>query len=452
LNRAAVMADDRYQGKDDGNGARIAWNLLGFVLPLAIAAAAVPQLLNLIGGERFGYLALAWGLIGYASVIDLGIGRAATQIVASLRGGPEQPRIPDVVASAARLTAATGAAGMLLIAALAWAGAYRLVPSSTVPAHELLLSMLLLALALPMQAISATWRGVNEAFLNFGPVSLLRILLGAANFGAPWIIAMLTHEMHWLVATLVLSRAAALVCYRYFALRCLRRAGLGRRGRYSPCDAQRLLRFGGWHSLSSLLSPLLVQADRFLIGALISAAAVTAYVIPYELTVQSLVLSGAVTTVAFPLISNRLTADRGAAHALFDRWLLRLTAVVALAMGLLAWLMPDLLRLWLDGKMSPESILAGRILCAGVLFNTIGAMYFSLLHAHGKTMHTALLHLIEVPPYLLLLYLLIASHGVAGAALAWSLRTGVDAAALALLARRTRRRATSSDTIVPALP
>lgn len=417
-----------------GNAARVGWNLFGFTLPLVIAAAAIPHLLSLIGHERFGYLALAWGLIGYASVIDLGIGRATTRMVAALRGGSGSAGIPDVVASAVRLTRITGLFGALCIAGAALAGAYRLVPSTAVTGRELLMAMLLLALALPMQAMSATWRGVNEAWLNFGPVNLLRVLLGAANFGGPWLVALFVQDLHWLVATLVLSRAVALACYRGFALRCLRGAGLGQ-GRYSADHARALLRFGGWHSLSCVLSPLLLQADRFLIGASLSAAAVTAYVIPYELTAQSLVLCGAVTSVAYPLLSHLLAGDAGQAKRLFRRWQCMLGLTMAVAMPGLAWFMPEILRLWLHGRLDGESVLAGRILCAGVFFNSVGAMYFSLLHAQGKTMQTAVLHLLEVPPYLLLLWLGIDRFGIAGAAMAWTARMAVDAAALAFLAR-----------------
>lgn len=61
----------------------IIWNLLGLGLPLIIAALTVPGLISIVGTERFGLLALAWGLIGYAGALDLGIGRALTQRIAS---------------------------------------------------------------------------------------------------------------------------------------------------------------------------------------------------------------------------------------------------------------------------------------------------------------------------------------------------------------------------------
>lgn len=62
----------------------IAWNLAGLGGPLIVAALTIPALIRMIGLERFGLLALAWGLIGFAGIFDLGIGRATTN--ASVRG------------------------------------------------------------------------------------------------------------------------------------------------------------------------------------------------------------------------------------------------------------------------------------------------------------------------------------------------------------------------------
>jgi O-antigen/teichoic acid export membrane protein len=44
-----------------------------------------------------------------------------------------------------------------------------------------------------------------------------------------------------------------------------------------------LLRFGGWMSGAALIAPLLTIIDRFVIATQINAAAVTAYVIPFNL-------------------------------------------------------------------------------------------------------------------------------------------------------------------------
>ena len=134
----------------------VAWNAGGLLLPLGIAALTVPQLLERLGDERFGLRALAWGLIGYAGAMDLRIGRALTQRVAGLRGVGELRSIPDVLATAGRITLFAGLSGGVLIALAASLGAGAWVRTDSTPAGEIRNAILLLALALPAQAMTAT--------------------------------------------------------------------------------------------------------------------------------------------------------------------------------------------------------------------------------------------------------------------------------------------------------
>lgn len=419
----------------------IFWNLFGLGLPLLVAALTVPGLIGQIGSERFGFVALAWGLIGYAGALDLGIGRAVTQRIAASIGAVDERRVPDILATAERITLLTGTVAMLLIMLAACFEVYRAIPAESVSNGELGISMALLGLALPMQAITATYRGVNEAYLNFLGINILRIGLGVANFGAPYLISFHTIDLHWIVATLVLSRGLALVLYRSLALRCVVNAIGYARGYYRREHAFALLRFGGWFTVTSIISPLLVQADRFLVGAIISAAAVTVYVIPYEVAIQSLIVVAAVTSVAFPLITGLLWRDHVRAMAVFRQWTRRTVALMFLLTSALAAIMSPLLDFWVGDYVSPDSVIVGQILCLGVFLNSIGAMYFAFLHADGRTRATALLHLAELPFFILALYFLIGAFGIIGAAIAWTLRVGIDAFLLAVIVSRLKTNA-----------
>jgi len=413
----------------------ILWNLLGLGVPLLIAVVTVPPLIDRIGADRFGLLALAWGLVGYAGALDLGVGRATTQRIAGLIGRGEQRAIPDVLASASRITAISGLLGMAILCAGALGGAYRMISAESVPQSEIYLSMILLGIALPLQSMSATYRGVNEAYQNFRAISILRMVLGAGNFGAPFLVALFTIEMHWLIGTLTVSRLLAFLVYRQLASRCLSDAVGSCRGRFRSAHARGLLEFGGWFTVSGLVSPVLAQADRYLIGILISTVAVTEYVLPYEVTVQSTIIVGAVTSVAFPAITMLLGRDAPAAAELFKRWLARVAAGMLALTLVLAAIMPLLLEAWVGDHVAEDSVRVGQILCVGVFLNSIGAMYFSWLHAHGRARLTAIFHLVELPLFLGLLYALIESVGIVGAAIAWVARVALDTALLALASR-----------------
>ncbi|MDD4960471.1 oligosaccharide flippase family protein [Rhodoferax sp.] len=415
----------------------VAWNLLGLASPLVIAALTIPALIELIGLERFGLLALAWGLIGYAGVFDLGIGRATTQLLAQLRGQSALADIPFVIQTATRLTLLTGTIGFLFLTLAAVSGVANLIRHSADLSSEINVSVFLLALAVPVQAISATYRGVNEAFEKFRGISLLRMGLGVLNFLGPYWVAHFSNSLVWLVAILLISRITALVIFRFLAIRCVN-TSLGCSS--ALCASVRrdeikkqLFVFGGWVTVSSVAGPLLVQADRFVIGGLISAAAVAAYTIPYEVVVQSLVVVGAVSSVVFPSLAKQMHQDPLQWQLLFRRWLFAVIGVMLVVTVTLALLLPSLLPFWIGKNLPDESVVIGQILCLGVFANSIGSMYFSLLHAKGRSDITAKLHLIELPIFIGLLFFLINIYGLYGVAWAWVGRTVFDAILLKIL-------------------
>lgn len=414
----------------------IAWNIGGLAIPLAVAAFTVPHLIKDLGHERFGLLALAWGLIGYAGSLDLGIGRALTQMVARLRGEGNLSSIPDVLATAGRITLLTGIAGGLLITVVALIGGHAWIRTELIAPQEIQYSMLLLAIALPAQAMSATYRGMNEAFLNFKGISLLRAGLGIINFAGPYVVSLFTTQLPWLVATLVVSRLIALLIYRRLAANCLQgEPATSGAAVYSPSIARSLFSVGGWITISGVVSPIMVQSDRFVIGAIISAAAISAYVLPYEVVVQSLILVGAVSSVMFPGLSKLIQEKPEQWKRYFQKWLLRVVGIMGLVCTILALLLPVLLPLWIKEYLKPESIMIGQVLCLGVFANSIGSMFYALLHAQGRMAVTAKLHLIELPIYLVMLFFLINQFGVVGAAWAWVARMVFDSIALAWSSR-----------------
>lgn len=296
--------------------------------------------------------------------------------------------------------------------------------------------MLLLAIALPAQAMSATYRGLNEAYLNFKGISLLRIGLGVVNFGGPYLVTLYTTQLSWLVATLVVSRLLALVIFRRLALMCFSDlSDIQRKGVYSASISKSLFSFGGWITVSSVVSPILMQADRFMIASVLSAGAVTIYVLPYEVVVQSLILVGAISTVIFPSLTRLMREQPDKWKAYFRRWLLIVAGMMLLACTLLALLLPTILPLWIKTNLDPQSIVVGQILCIGVFANAIGAMFYALIHAKGRSDLTAKLHLVELPVFIGALILLLNQYGIVGAAWAWVGRMVFDAAALCCIGR-----------------
>jgi O-antigen/teichoic acid export membrane protein len=119
----------------------------------------------------------------------------------------------------------------------------------------------------------------------------------------------------------------------------------------------------------------------------------------------------------------------------FQRWLRRVAGIVFLVTSAMALLLPTILPLWIGINLPHESVLIGQILCLGVFANSIGSMYYALLHAKGRSDITAKLHLLELPLFLLALYGLIHPYGLYGVAWAWVGRTVFDAILLKILSK-----------------
>ena len=72
-------------------------NLIGRVAPLVVGIVTMPYVIRHLGPDRFGLLSLAWMVVGYFALFDLGIGPATTKFVAELFGKGEMDKLPELV-------------------------------------------------------------------------------------------------------------------------------------------------------------------------------------------------------------------------------------------------------------------------------------------------------------------------------------------------------------------
>lgn len=415
---------------------------MGLSLPLVAAAASIPHLISLIGLERFGLLTVAWGLIGFAGVFDLGVGRAATQIISQLLSENKSHEVPAVIKTASSLSLRMGLCGAFLLALIVMSGVHENIKFDRELSSEVELAAYLLAMAIPVQAVSAMFRGVNEAFQAFREINLIRVALGVANFIGPLLVAYVSVSLVALVLTLLLSRLVALALYSRYAYVNTRVSQLNvsnmSKHESTAAIATQLISFGGWVTVSNVVTPILMQSDRLLIGAIVSAAAVAIYVIPYEMVVQSLVVCGAITTTIFPVLSGMVKSDPEKINHTFYKWLSIAIAVMLFIAVCIFFLAQGVLALWLGATLDVQSVDVARILATGLVPYAIGSMYLALIHAHSRPDVTAKAHMAEMPIFLLGLYWMVGEYGVVGAAIAWCARVTVDAVILIIWFHRYR--------------
>ena len=409
----------------------VLWNLLGLGVPLVSAAVAIPVLIQRLGTERFGLLAMAWGLTALSGLFDLGIGRATTQAISARLGSNEIAMLPGIIRVATRLAFRTGILGGAIVMGAVLLGLQNNLKFSPGLSGEVFWASLLLATVVPLQSSSAMYRGINEAFEHFREISYIRAGLGVANFIGPLAISYFSTGLPWLIGALVASRAIGL----YFYVGAARHNSEPADGDYNAALSSSqiseisasLLRFGGWFTVSNIIYPLMGQADRWMIGSLIGVGAVTTYVVPLELIGQSLTIIGAVTTVAFPSITNRIQNDRAGTLSQFRHLLLLMVGIMLVASISLYVLLPYLLPLWLGSSFPIVGITVGQILALGLVPFTFGTMYVVMIHAHHRVDINAKSHIIQAVVFLPSIYWSVTHFGLVGAAWCWVARNSLDA-------------------------
>ena len=410
------------------------WNLIGGGAPMLVAIVCIPILIKGLGKDRFGILALAWVIIGYAGFFDLGVGRALTQFVARKLGAGEDHEVPSLVWTSLFLMLLLGIVGAVVVVLISPWLVHRALHIPAALQQETLYSFYLLGLSLPIVITTAGLRGFLEAHQRFGLINALRIPLNAFVFAGPLLVLSFSHSLLPVVAVLVGGRVVGWVAHLALCLRVM--PSLRHRITWHRPSVGPLLSFGGWLTVTNIISPVMVTLDRFLISAMLSVTAVAYYATPFEAVTRLLLIPGAVVGVMFPAFSASFAQDRSRTAFLYGRSVKYVVLALFPIVLLILVFAENGLKLWLGPDFAQHSTRVLQWLTVGVFVNGLALIPFSLLQGVGRPDLTAKLHLAELPAYLLILWWLIHVDGIEGAAMAWTARVFVDAVVLFGMARR----------------
>lgn len=404
------------------------WNVVGQAIPFVFAIFAIPVLISALGTDRYGVLTLAWMVIGYFSLFDLGLGRALTQLVAERLGSGRLQELPALIWTALLLIFVLGLVGtVLVLLCTPWLtrSVLRIPPLLQAETTQVLY---LLACSIPMVISTAGLRGVLEAHQRFGLVNGIRIPLGLFTYLGPLLIIPFSQSLVPLTAILVGVRVLTWVAH---LLPCLYlmpalRHEFSIRLAYVPT----LFVFGGWMTVTNVVGPLMVYLDRFFIGSMLSLTAVAYYVTPYEIVTKFSIISAAFSGVLFPAFANSLAHDKQHTTRLFLRGLKYVFLLLFPIVLVSITLAQEGLSAWLGAEFGENSMRSLQWLAAGIFINGLAGIPFALVQSAGRPDLTAILHLLELPCYLCGLWLLLRGYGIVGAAVAWTMRVTIDAVAL----------------------
>lgn len=409
-------------------------NFLGQFLPLVVGFLTMPVIVAALGPERFSLLTLVWAALGYFTLFDLGFGRATTKALAEAFARTDRQSIGSLYWSSMIGLGAVSFAGAICLGLAAPSILARMKELPTAYRDEALYGFYLLIVTLPVVTLTANARGVMEAQGKFVGINVLQTAVGALSYLAPVLVLRSPQLLFHTILILTGLRVLSLLGHLYLNFQSLPET---RRPRaVQPEQIKLLWRFGGWLTISNVVGPILVYFDRFVLGLLMPIRTVGYYTAPVEVVSKLWMIPSSLVRVLFPQFARDLETDPARVRALYWKSVVGLAAVMLVPCLLLGILAKWLLLFWLGEEFSIHATVPLQILTLGVFVNALAWVPHTLLQSAGRTRLIAGLHAAEIPVYGMIFWYLVTRQGIAGAAMAWSLRMLLDAGAMFLFAER----------------
>lgn len=406
------------------------YNLIGAVLPILLALITVPLYLKLVGTDRYGVLAIAWLLLGYFGLFDLGLGKATTYSIAALKDATAQERA-DVFWTAILTNIIMGALGALVL----WAAAayffdqiFKVDPSLR---PEIMASVPYLALAVPIATMTGVLSGALQARDRFLETNMISVLSTSLFQIFPILVAIVWGPN--LSQLLLASVAARGVAIAVLWWRCHVLITRGQKHRFVRSQIKELLGYGGWVTVTGLFGPILVILDRFAIGAVLGARAVTVYTVPFQLAQRISIFPNALVTAVFPRLPTASPDERA---ELSEKAIRVLLAAISLPILGAIYILHPFLDLWVGKEIGREAADVGTLIVFGYWINAFAVVPYSWMQGTGRPDLVTKVLLVQIPPYLLLLYAGMKWFGLIGCATVFALRCSIDFLLMWWAARR----------------
>lgn len=404
----------------------------GLVAPLIGALISVPILLRNMTPDAFGLLSMYWVLIGYASVFELGLGRSVTWQLASVENW-ESAETVGIVTTAVTMAIILGLAGAFFMALLMPLVFGSIITVAESLLHDNVISIWLMAFATPLLVLTSVLFGVLEARRSFGVISALRTPTGILMFLLPALISYMGGSLWEILSGIVIIRVILLVIALIVVSSAIKNSLIS--FNIDFLKMKRFISFGGWLTLSSIIGPILVYLDRFILTSKQNLDVTAVYTAAFEAVIRFLVIASAVTGVMFPRFVAASNQDQFVKkRLLFEASAYVFCGLLPIAM-IFVFFGDRLFGIWLTGTQLDSSQInlvadLASVLAAGMVINGCAHVPQAFIQAHGFSRWTGLLHLLELFAFMLYAPLIIGQYGAFGAAYTWLIRAIISAVAL----------------------
>jgi O-antigen/teichoic acid export membrane protein len=396
-------------------------NIVGALIPLVLQLATIPLYLKTIGPERYGVLTLVWLILGYFGLFDLGFGRAIASRIAMMHDDtPDaRARVFWTGTSLSLLTGTIGGLCLFLVGHFLFADVLNLSAELSSESQD---ALPWIAATLPVVTGISALSGALQGRQAFVPMNVGQTTGMIFYQIMPLAVAVyVSTAIPWLVAAAIAGR---LVTAGMLLASCLREIPSPLRPRFARSEIRNMLAYGGWATVSGVISPILTVFDRLVIGATSGMGAVATYSVPFNIVIRLGLFPTSVQSALFPRYAMK--SEDESRHLLLRS--VRLQAWMMTPIVLFGILMiRPFLQAWVGAGFAASTKQVGEILLLGLWFNALALVPYSSLQSRGRPDVPAKAHILELIVYLPALWIGVSFWGINGAAWAWDFRVIMDA-------------------------
>ena len=407
--------------------AGVVWNFLGQGWLLLIAFVATPYVVAKLEADLYGVYSLSGIVLSYFAFVDFGLSAAATKYISQYLAEEKEEEIATSFWTCLvwLITGGVGCALLVMFLAEPVVSHLLSIPPrlQSVTITTLRISALTFCCSLCVGLTTGTLRSLGR----FSVLNLTSLLVGTAQTLGTVGLLWRGYSLFEVMLLILLCQAGLFVWQ--LAL-CVRLLPILKRPRLNREAVLRLFRYGGVLTLGSVTGPVLANIEKLLMTRYTSVGLLTFYAVPFSLVDRLGIIPTAFGAVLFPSYSYFHSLDREANRTLHYRGTLYIVAVYGVFASFFIILGTPFLRAWMGDEFAAQSAGVLSILALGGMFNAMARPAITALQGIGKPHVPVLLHATELVWYLPLVYILVKSFGITGAAWAWCLRVLVDTSLL----------------------
>lgn len=379
------------------------YSFLGLVVPIAVSIPVIGALARLLGSDYFAVFLLYFALIGYSSVLDVGVSRALVLFVSQNEDVNSRKEFYNTSLAFVIFIACLISGFFLLFNGVAFKF-FGLPPEDFGVFFK---SFFWVCLAIPFYVASVICSAYYEGVQNFKKINMLKIFFNPLVSIIPLLIviffdrSIVGASLGVFIARVIVATFVFLGILDVFDVNSIKFNKLFL-----------MLRYSGWITISNVFGPLMSFLDRFILSYFHGVSGSSYYVAAADFSQRFGILAGAVDKVLFPIFSKNKNNKNYENKAIIFSLLILFIFLLPLI-----FFSPRILELWLGSAFNPESGVIVQVLMTSLMLFSFSVIPYSYIQARGYSRLTALLHFFEFIPFVLILMFSAYNYGALGVAL-----------------------------------